>query len=167
MPLHPLLIDLGLMERVRDLEGMDCPYLFPEWEPYPKPNGELRWGQPMTKSWQYLKQKLEFTRADLTIYSTRHWFAQMVDETDIKDRTRRRIMGHKDASDSANRYGSKTHITARDLHKLAEVQSSTIVDMSEILLTAKERADRGELQIVKPWTDRGNWSQYYRQKLDV
>ena len=38
-------------------QQMGCPYLFPEWEPYPKPNGELRWGQPMTKSWQYLKRK--------------------------------------------------------------------------------------------------------------
>ena len=167
IPLHPLIIDLGLLDRIRDLQQMGCPYLFPEWEPYPKPNGELRWGQPMTKSWQYLKRKVDLDRPDLTIYSTRHWFAQLIDGTDIKDRTRRRLMGHKDPSDSAHRYGSKTHLTARDLHHILNVESSTIAQMSEILLQAKERADASKLQVIKPWRDRGNWSSHYRNELGL
>ena len=164
IPLHPLVLDLGLLDRLADLDRMNCRYLFPEWEPYPKPNGELRWGQPITKSWQYLKRKIGLDRNDISIYSTRHWFADLIDNTDIKDRTRKRVMGHKDRSDSASRYGSKQRLTSRDLDLLIGVESSTISQMAEILLAAKQRADKHELSIARPWRNRNRWSKYYQDK---
>src|SRR5690606_7153908 len=82
IPLHPLILDLGLLERIEDLRSIGCPVLFPEWEPYPKPGGEMRWGQPLTKSFQYLKRKIAIDRFDVALYSSRHWFAQLIDETD-------------------------------------------------------------------------------------
>lgn len=66
IPLHPLIIDLGLVDRINDLKAIGCPVLFPEWEPYVKPNGALRWGQPITKSFQYRKVELGLTRANVT-----------------------------------------------------------------------------------------------------
>src|SRR5690606_4009886 len=83
IPIHPLVLELGLMDRVRDLRKRGCSAVFPEWQPYAKPNGELRWGQPLTKSWQYLKTKIGIQRANVAAYSARHTYAQFLDSTGI------------------------------------------------------------------------------------
>jgi integrase len=167
IPLHPLILDLGLLERVDALRKIKCPVLFPEWEPYPKPDGELRWGQPLTKSFQYLKKKINLTRFDVALYSSRHWFAEQLDKTDIKHRTRMQIMGHASRKDMPGRYGQKQRLTTRDLKLLVEASSPIIDDMAELLMGAKLRADAGELDTPKTWLLRQNWSQHYRQKLGV
>jgi len=165
VPLHPLITDLGFLDRVDDLRSAGCPVVFPEWEPYPKPDGEMRWGQPITKSWQYLKTRTSITRKDVTVYSTRHWFADLVDNSDISDRARKRLMGHADKSDIASGYGSKTRLTVRDLSELVNAKSPVIDAMTAKLLAAKSRADAGDLQTFKPWLSRASWSEFYRNKL--
>ena len=165
MPLHPLILDLGFLERLAELESIGCEVAFPEWEPYFKPNGVVRWGQPMTKSWAYMKGKTSIVRKDVTLYSTRHFFADLVDNTDLTHRARKRLMGHSNKSDMATRYGSKTRLTSRDLKELVSVQNPIIDQMTEILMGAKERADRGDLEVLRPWVNRASWSDYYREKL--
>jgi integrase len=167
IPLHPLILDLGLLERISDLRKIKCPVLFPEWEPYPKPNGELRWGQPLTKSFQYLKAKIKLTRFDVTLYSSRHWFAELLDKTEIKHRTRLQIMGHSSGKDIAGRYGAKQRLTTRDLKLITEASSSNIDEMAELLLGAKQRADAGQMDLPKPWLLRQNWSDYYKAKIGI
>lgn len=163
IPLHPLIIDRGLLDRIMELQAIDCPVLFPEWEPYMKPNGALRWGQPITKSFQYLKEEIGLTRANVALYSTRHWFAHLVDNTDIKHVTRVRVMGHSSKDDMPSRYGAKSRLTTRDLAQIVEATSPAIDEMSQLLLEAK--AARGELIVLKPWTLRANWSDHYRKNL--
>ncbi|WP_156386383.1 hypothetical protein [Rhizobium sp. Leaf391] len=165
MPLHPLILDLGFLDRLAALEAIGCDVAFPEWEPYFKPGGAVRWGQPMTKSWAYMKGKTSIVRKDVTLYSTRHFFADLVDNTDLTHRARKRLMGHSNKSDMPTRYGSKTRLTTRDLKELVSVQNPTIDQMSEILMDAKERADRGELETLRPWLSRASWSDYYRKKM--
>ena len=165
IPLHPLILDLGLMERVEDLRQIGCPVLFPEWEPYPKPNGEMRWGQPLTKSFQYLKEKVGIDRFDVTLYSSRHWFADLVDNTDIKHVTRTRIMGHSSRNDMPARYGAKQRLTTRDLKQIVGASSPVIDNMTELLLNARIRAESGELQVLKPWLLAHAWSTYYKENL--
>jgi integrase len=165
VPLHPLVIELGLLDRARELKERGCPVLFPEWEPYPKPNGELRWGQPITKSWQYLKNKIRITRADVTAYSTRHTYADFLDSTGVSHRGRMRLMGHSTKNDIPAGYGSKKRYTARDLHEITSMASPEIQFMTETLLKAKAEADAGRLIVVKPWLQRSNWSDYYRSKF--
>jgi integrase len=165
IPLHPLIIDLGLLERIKDLQAMGCGVLFPEWEPYVKPNGALRWGQPITKSFQYLKKEIGLNRADVALYSTRHWFAGLIDNTDIKHVTRVRVMGHSTRNDMPSRYGAKKRLTTRDLAQIVQTPSPVIDEMSSLLLGAKDRADRGELIALKPWTLTANWSEHYRRTL--
>nr|PZN38318.1 MAG: hypothetical protein DIU59_15115 [Pseudomonadota bacterium] len=165
IPLHPLILDLGLLERIEDLRSIGCPVLFPEWEPYPKPGGEMRWGQPLTKSFQYLRRKIGLDRFDVALYSSRHWFAQLIDETEIKDATRRKVMGHSGGKDVATRYGRKRRLTTRDLSELVQISSPEIDEMGRLLLSARERADRGELTVLKPWLTPANWSNYYKRKL--
>lgn len=165
VPLHPLILDLGLLERVDELKQLGCPYLFPEWEPYPKPNGEMRWGQPITKSWQYLKKKTGMARKEVTLYSTRHWFADLIDNTKIKDVTRKRLMGHSPKSDIPARYGMKHRLTTRDLQHFEQAASPALDAITPILLAAKERVNCGDLVVLKPWLQEQNWSAYYQERL--
>ena len=65
VPIHPLLIELGLLDRVNELMAIGEQRLFPEWEKYTRPDGAIRWGQPITKAWQYVKKLLKTLRADL------------------------------------------------------------------------------------------------------
>lgn len=68
MPIHPLLIELGLLDRMHELEAIGEARLFPEWDKYVRGDGEVRWSQPLTKSWQHVKKILK-ARADVTLYS--------------------------------------------------------------------------------------------------
>jgi hypothetical protein len=163
--MHPLVIELGLLERVKELKARDCPVLFPEWEPYHKLNGELRWGQPITKSWQYLKTKIGISRADVTAYSTRHTYADFLDSTGVSHRGRMRAMGHSAKGDIPAGYGSKKRFTTRDLDEIMSIASPEIQFMTETLLKAKTEADAGKLTVAKPWLQRSNWSDYYKAKL--
>lgn len=165
IPLHPLILHLGLLERIEELKQIGCPYLFPEWEPYLKPDGEIRWGQPITKSWQHLKEKLGITRSEVTLYSTRHWFADLIDNTDLKDTTRKRLMGHSRKSDIPARYGGKNRLTTRDLARFEQAASPALDAITPILLEAKGKADAGGLIVLKPWLQKRNWSAYYHDKM--
>src|SRR6516164_8775444 len=68
--IHPLLIELGLLDRMQELMDKGEERLFPEWEAYARKDGTVRRSQPLSKSWQYVKKLLELTRADLSLYST-------------------------------------------------------------------------------------------------
>jgi integrase len=105
IPIHPLLIELGLLDRMNELMDKGEERLFPEWECYVRKDGTQRWSQPLSKSWQYVKKLLELRRADLTLYSTRHLMADWLDNEAIAQRTHDRILGH--ASDVRSRYGRK------------------------------------------------------------
>ncbi|MBW0369995.1 site-specific integrase [Ensifer adhaerens] len=166
VPLHPVILDLGFLDRLAELEKAGCKYVFPEWEPYVKPNGALRWGQPITKSWQYLKQAVGITRKDVTVYSCRHYFAQLIDNTDITDRARKRLMGHSVKDDVPSRYGSKTRLTVRDLRAIAALNDPTVDAVCDLLLDARSRVDNGELTLLEPWKNRATWSNHYREKMD-
>ncbi|MEN5246158.1 hypothetical protein [Brucella pseudintermedia] len=165
IPIHPLVLELGLMDRVKELNERGCTALFPEWEPYPKPNGEMRWGQPLTKSWQYLKKKIGIQRANVTAYSARHFYAQFLDSTGISHRGRTMLMGHSTRDDIPARYGSKKRLSPRDLEQLTGSTSREIQFMTETLMATKAKADAGELTVVKPWLHRSNWSNFYRRKF--
>ncbi|WP_274426492.1 site-specific integrase [Chelativorans sp. YIM 93263] len=165
IPIHPLVLELGLLTRVKELKKIGCTALFPEWEPYPKPNGEMRWGQPITKSWQYLKKKVHIQRANVAAYSTRHSYAQFLDSTGISHRGRKLLMGHSIKDDMSARYGSKKRLSARDLQQLTGTSSPEIQFMTKALLDAKSKAETGELVVVKPWLVRANWSEFYQGKF--
>jgi hypothetical protein len=123
--------------------------LFPEWEAYVRKDGTVRWSQPLSKSWQYVKKLLKLTRADLTLYSTRHLMADWLDNDAIAQRTRDRILGH--VSDVRGRYGRKGILDPQVAAKIEALEHAVIKQMREILLGAKKRADAGELAILKTY----------------
>jgi integrase len=150
VPIHPLLIELGLLDRIRELESIDEKRLFPEWEMFTRGDGTVRWSQPITKSWQYIKKHvLKILRKDLTLYSLRHMAADWLDNAGIAQRTRDRILGH--SSGVPGRYGSNGPPKAGQVSAINAADPPVIQRMREILLPAKQRADRGELTVLKPW----------------
>jgi len=149
VPIHPLLIELGLLDRMNDLMAIGEARLFPEWEKYERPDGTIRWSQPMSKSWQYVKMLLKSTRADLTLYSTRHLMAAWLDAEGIAQRTRDRILGH--ASTVPNRYGRNGMIDPKQVSAIEALEPPVVKTMRTILMAAKDKADLGELIVLKPW----------------
>ena len=73
----------------------------------------------------------------------------MLDNADIAQRTRDRILGH--ASSVPGRYGRKGVQSPEQVAAINAADPPVIQRMREILLPAKERADRGELIVLKPW----------------
>lgn len=148
VPIHPLLIELGLLDRMQDLMDAQEERLFPEWESYVRKDGTVRWSQPLSKAWQYVKKVLQIDRADLTLYSTRHLMADWLDNSSIAQRTRDRILGH--ASDVRGRYGRKGILDPKVAEAIEALEPPVVKKMRAILLNAKARADAGELIVLKP-----------------
>jgi hypothetical protein len=99
-------------------------------------DGTVRWSQPLSKSWQYVKKILKIERQDVSLYSSRHSMAELLDNDAIAQRTRDRILGH--AGDARRRAALITSL-----------EPPVIKAAREILLAAKERAERGELIALK------------------
>jgi integrase len=113
VPIRPLLIELGLLDRLLYLMNANEKRLFPEWKEFARGDGTTRWSQPITKSWQYVKKVLKIVRADLTLYATRHLMADWLDNSTIAKRTRDRILGH--VTDVRGGYGRKGSINANQM----------------------------------------------------
>jgi integrase len=154
VPMHPMLVELGLLERVKELQAIGEPRLFPEWEKYIRPDGTVRWSQPISKSWQYAKPLLSSTRANLTLYGTRHLMADWLDSPGVAKRTRDRILGH--AGGVSGGYGRKGTQTRAQVAAIDAIEPAVVQKMRAILTNAKEKADRGELVRLKPWLSTKN-----------
>jgi integrase len=148
VPIHPLLIELGLLDRLLYLMNAGEERLFPEWREFARGDGTTRWSQPITKSWQYVKKVLKIVRADLTLYATRHLMADWLDNSTVAKRTRDRILGH--VTDVPGGYGRKGSINANQMAAISALEPEIVKQMREILVAAKDRAERAELIVLKP-----------------
>jgi hypothetical protein len=148
VPIHPLLIELGLLDRLLYLINAGEERLFPEWKEFARGDGTTRWSQPITKSWQYVKKVLKIVRADLTLYATRHLMADWLDNSTVAKRTRDRILGH--VTDVPGGYGRKGSINTNQMAAISALEPEIVKQMREILVAAKDRAERAELIVLKP-----------------
>jgi hypothetical protein len=119
----------------------------------------------MSKSWQYLKKQLKLTRANISLYSARHWMADQLDDLVISERTRHRVLGHSPHNDIPGGYGAKGRYSSRDLEEFVGIGAEVLDELSAILLQTKSRADKGELKVLQPWLQRTQWSSYHRGSL--
>jgi integrase len=148
VPIHPLLIELGLLDRLLYLTNAGEERLFPEWKEFARGDGTTRWSQPITKSWQCVKKVLKIVRADLTLYATRHLMADWLDNSTVAKRTRDRILGH--VTDVPGGYGRKGSINANQMAAISALEPEIVKQMREILMAAKDRAESAELIVLKP-----------------
>ena len=172
VPIHPLLIRLGIIDR-RDgimdavatsvartgrsqgesMEAAGNQWLFPDWKVYVKRSGAVLWSHTVTKAWSHLKETHGFDRKGISFYSARHAFKGFIDDLNgLSDRSRRMIMGHSAASDVHGQYGPKK-ITERQTEITLELDNATIAMMTQVLVAAKERAERKELRVLETWRD--------------
>jgi integrase len=178
VPIHPLLDSLGITAR-RDAIVADYitrkfselggasklsktqrdavedeaqqQWLFPEWRVYILPSGQVRWSQAVSKAWQYVKVKFKMQRKGLALYSARHTFKGFIDDlANLSERSRRIVMGHSTAINTAGGYGPKT-ITEEQAVVILGLSNSTIKRMADLLLEAKDKAQRGQLKIIDAW----------------
>lgn len=152
VPIHPLLINLGLIERAVELKSHGCSRLFPDCEPYVSKTGVTSWSRPLTRSFQYIKRRLGWERADLTMYSTRHLMAAWIDKGAIAGRTRRRILGHAPMGVD-DVYGGNGFLDPAEAKIISEIEPPVVQEMRRILIGAREKALAGGLEIAKPWLE--------------
>jgi integrase len=178
VPIHPLLDQLGIIARrdaivsdyiarkfaeaggkdrlsnaQRDAiqEEAQQNWLFPDWKAYILPTGQVRWSQAVSKSWQYVKVKFKMQRKGLALYSARHTFKGFIDDlANLSERSRRIVMGHSTAINTAGGYGPKT-ITEEQAEVILGLSNGTIKRMADLLLGANDKAQRGQLKIIDAW----------------
>lgn len=107
LPIHPTLIDLGLLQHVESIKTAGADRLFPDLEAV---RGKL--GHAPSKWFGRYKTKLGITDTRKTFHSFRHTFIDDLREAAVQDSLIKRMVGHEDSSVTFGIYGSRTPIAA-------------------------------------------------------
>jgi len=156
IPVHRVLIELGLLERVAKLRALGETRLFPGWEAHTSGTDEVRWGKEVSRAFDYGRKltHVNLLRENISIYSLRHLLADLLDDGTVPQRLRNRVLGHRDKKSTANaadEYGSKGLPTAAQALMIINLDTPIIRRIREILLAAKRRAENGELAVLDPF----------------
>jgi integrase len=152
IPIHPLLIDLGLLEWLDLMVQQKSERLFPQWKPPLDKHGEPRWADPVTKLWRSVRKHARLIEKNISAYSLRHLFADWLDRALSNQRTRNRIVGHVDRSSEADTYGSKSFMAPEVAAQITELDNPVIREIAAVLSAAKYKADKGELKLMRTTT---------------
>lgn len=107
LPLHPSLIELGLLQYAESVRTHGADRLFPELEAV---RGKR--GHAASKWFGRYKAKLGITDPRKTFHSFRHTFIDDLRDAGVQDSLIKRIVGHEDSSVTFGIYGSRTPIKA-------------------------------------------------------
>lgn len=107
LPLHPALIDLGLLLDVESVRNTGVDRLFPELEAV---RGKL--GHAASKWFGRYKTKLGITDPRKTFHSFRHTLIDDLREAGVQDSLIKRIAGHEDGAVTFSIYGSRSPLKA-------------------------------------------------------
>ena len=107
LPLHPALLEHGLLLHVRSIEASGSDRLFPELEPV---RGKL--GHAVSKWFGRYKTKRRITDPKKTFHSFRHTLIDELRDAGVQDSLIKRIVGHEDSAVTFGVYGSRTPLRA-------------------------------------------------------
>ncbi len=107
LPLHPVLLDLGLLQHVELVKATGADRLFPELEAV---RGKL--GHAPSKWFGRYKTKLGITDSRKTFHSFRHTLIDDLRDAGVQDSLIKRIAGHEDSAVTFSVYGSRTPLKA-------------------------------------------------------
>lgn len=107
LPLHPSLIELGLLQYAESVRTDGADRLFPELEAV---RGKR--GHAASKWFGRYKTKLGITDPRKTFHSFRHTFIDDLRDAGVQDSLIKRMVGHEDSSVTFGIYGSRTPIKA-------------------------------------------------------
>ncbi|NVN65805.1 site-specific integrase [Pseudomonas putida] len=107
LPLHPLLIEQGLLQYAESVKSTGAERLFPELEAI---RGKR--GHAASKWFGRYKAKQGITDPRKTFHSFRHTFIDDLRDAGVQDSLIKRMVGHEDSSVTFGIYGSRTPIKA-------------------------------------------------------
>ncbi|WP_154860665.1 MULTISPECIES: site-specific integrase [Pseudomonas] len=107
LPLHPSLIELGLLRHAESVRATGGNRLFPDLEPV---RGKL--GHAPSKWFGRYKTKLGVADSKKTFHSFRHTLIDDLRDAGVQDSLIKRIVGHEDSSVTFGVYGSRTPLKA-------------------------------------------------------
>ena len=107
LPLHPALIDLGLLLHVESVRTTGADRLFPELEAV---RGKL--GHAPSKWFGRYRTKQGITDSRKTFHSFRHTLIDDLRDAGVQDSLIKRIAGHEDGAVTFSIYGSRSPLTA-------------------------------------------------------
>lgn len=107
LPLHPALLDLGLLQHVESVRATGADRLFPELEAV---RGKL--GHAPSKWFGRYKTKQGITDPRKTFHSFRHTLIDDLRDAGVQDSLIKRIAGHEDGAVTFSIYGSRSPLKA-------------------------------------------------------
>ncbi len=107
LPIHPSLIELGLLRHVESARATGAHRLFPELEPV---RGKL--GHAPSKWFGRYKAKRGIDDSKKTFHSFRHTLIDDLRDAGVQDSLIKRIVGHEDSAVTFGVYGSRTPLKA-------------------------------------------------------
>ena len=107
LPIHPSLIELGLLRHVESARASGGHRLFPELEPV---RGKL--GHAPSKWFGRYKAKRGIDDSKKTFHSFRHTLIDDLRDAGVQDSLIKRIVGHEDSAVTFGVYGSRTPLKA-------------------------------------------------------
>lgn len=107
LPVHPTLMDLGLLEHVESARNTGVDRLFPELEAV---RGKL--GHAPSKWFGRYKTKKGITDPRKTFHSFRHTLIDDLRDAGVQDSLIKRIAGHEDGAVTFSIYGSRSPLKA-------------------------------------------------------
>ena len=107
LPVHPSLIELGLLRHVESARATGAHRLFPDLEPV---RGKL--GHAPSKWFGRYKAKRGIDDSKKTFHSFRHTLIDDMRDAGVQDSLIKRIVGHEDSAVTFGVYGSRTPLKA-------------------------------------------------------
>jgi len=107
LPIHPKLLELGLLEHAESIKGANNSRLFPDLV---ATRGKL--GHAPSKWFSRYKSKQGVSDLRKTFHSFRHTFIDDLREAGIQDSLIKRMAGHEDSSVTFAVYGSRLQLSA-------------------------------------------------------
>lgn len=107
LPLHPALLDLGLLQHVESVRAGGTDRVFPELEAV---RGKL--GHAPSKWFGRYKTKLGITDPRKTFHSFRHTLIDDLRDAGVQDSLIKRMVGHEDGAVTFSIYGSRSPLRA-------------------------------------------------------
>ncbi len=140
VPIHPIMVELGLIERAKTLKALGHKRLFPDFKWRTLADGKVKHGDALARDWQKRKADVT-TRANVSAYSGRHSMASLLDKLKIPNRDRERILGHSHPG-VTGRYGRKGALPEDVLQAFIANDSEIVRWMREHLVAVCDRAER-------------------------
>lgn len=122
LPMHPALIDLGLLQYVESVKRTGADRLFPDLQPV---RGKL--GHAPSKWFSRYKAKRGVIDSKKTFHSFRHLFIDELRDAGVQDSLIKRMAGHEDAATSFKVYGSRIPMTAM-IEAIAHVDMGNVAN---------------------------------------